>query len=515
MKPPWLAAMLTALRATGSMVEARKAADVNASTVTEACNADDALAGELETARQAGLRAKRGGAGGGADDVRGAIAPAVTPPEWAPAVAASRVSEAGERPSTADARRARILAESSALGGGPCGRFLWLDARCAERGLTPTSPWWAWAIKDFFDSGKRWWFLEVGRGGSKSTTLERLAASLSMLEERSVPPGQTWEYLFISVGVDDANRRIRGLHAVNERGFGLGDGTEVPEYLRQRIVYSPRGHIDLVDIAGNEIRMSSIAGTIGAVSGPNSIGIIIDEAAKLRDKAVNANPLREIIASATATFRARPNVYAIVCSSPWRTAGAHYEAIHGKDGGDNEVRHVARIGQDFLGEALEGLEAVAAWEEHGDVQRRPNAEAARVIRAHARSLTARSPNVPTWVALPELYGATPTERAIRLRVEVQSLPPTVLDGLPQHMVWLREIAGVPLDADEGPDYSSQCILAAEVTERLADRFGGQPRRRPDELIKVPGARPGDARYAGPPVRTGGGLGVNWRKRGVL
>lgn len=444
---------------------------------------------------------------------------AEAPPAWGEAAAASAAREAEERaaekPSPQQDRRARILAESAALGAGPYGRFLWLDARCVERGLTPTSRWWALAIREFFESGKRWWFLEVGRGGSKSTTLERLADSLAMLEERSVPPGQRWEYLFVSVGVDDANRRIRGLQAVNEHGFGLGEGADVPEWLRQRITYSPRGAIDLLDISGNEIRMSSVAGTIGAVSGPNSIGIIIDEAAKLKDKAVNANPLREIIASVTATFRARPHIYAIVCSSAWSTGGAHYEAIHGAGEGDNEVRHVARIGQPFLAEALEGLEAVAVWEERGDVQRAPNHDAARAIRAHARTLTARSPNVPTWVALPEMYGATPTDRAIRLRIEVQALPKSLLGNVPPHMVWLREIASVPLDVDDGPDYSGQCLLAAEISDRLAARFGGRPRAKPDGLIKVHGARPGDARYAGPSPQRGVGLGVNWRKRGML
>ncbi len=435
--------------------------------------------------------------------------------EFIAAAGAGRAEPPRAEASAIDPRRERILAEARALAPGPYGRFLWFDARCTsdwtdsngirQRGLTPTSRWWIWAIEEFFKSGKRWWFVEVGRGGSKSTTLERLAGSLSYLEERTVPPGQTWEYLFISVAVDDANRRIHGLEAAIARGFGVED---------LRVVTSPRGHIAMLDVHQNKILLSSISGTISSVSGPNAIGIIVDEAAKLRDKSTNANPLREIIASVTATFRARPNIYAIVCSSAWTRAGAHYEAIHGKGEGDNDVRHIARIGDRFLGAALEGLEAVALWEERGDVLRPPNEEGARAIRAHAASLTSTSPNVPTWVAN-EMYGATPSAGALATRLEVQALPASVLGGLPRHMVWLREIASVPLDADvDGVDIELQCMMAAAINAKLAGRFGGAPRAPEGQLIKVPGARPGDARYAGPP-QARGLAGPNWRKRGVL
>jgi len=429
------------------------------------------------------------------------------------AASAREEQERAETPRPINGRREAFLIESAAYAPGPYGRFLWLDDRCTRAGLTPTSAWWRWATKDFFDSGKRWWYLEVGRGGAKSTTLERLAGALSMGEERAVPDGQVWEYLFVSVGIDDANRRIRGLQAVNARGFGMADGPDVPDHLKQRIAYSPRGHIDLRDMCGNEIRLSSIAGTIGAVSGPNSIGIVIDEAAKLRDKAVNANPLREIIASVISTTRARPDIYMIVCSSPWSTSGSHFDAIHGPEGGDNDVRHVARIGAAFVDDARIGLEAVASWEERGDVTRKPNHEAARAIRAHMATLTATSPSVPTWVALPDLYGVTPADRAIRLRREVEALPPETTGGIPKHMVWLREIASVPLDVDGGPDYTEQCLLAADITARLGERFGTRKPAPSGQVMKVPGARPGDARYAGP-ARQGLG-GMSWRKRGVL
>jgi hypothetical protein len=448
--------------------------------------------------------------------------------EWAAAIAASAAREAEEAaeaktshapkakatkaireaaPETSDGAPAldldTITQEAAALGPGMFGYFLWLDERCVSVGMTPTSPWWRWSLGEFFASGKRWGVWQVGRGGSKSTTLERVTAALAEFAERVVPPGQRWELPYVSVGPEDANRRIRGIEAIYTRSM----------HLDVKALTSPRAHIDHDDIRANPIRVASVAGTIGNLSGLNAIGLLIDEAGKLHDKSTNANPLSEIIASVISAFRARQNIWAVVCSSAMWRSGAFFELI---EQGDTEQNYVARIGEQFLPIVLEGLEAVAVWEELGDasVMRPPDPVAAKAVRAHAASLDARSPAVPSWLAN-LMYGPTPAAAAVALRKEVQALPAKMLGGRARHEIFLREICSVPMAGDEETDYSDQCVLAADMTHAIADkRAGSVSKPKPGAVQQHPLAPPGDARYAGP--RAGKmARPQTWRDRKVL
>jgi hypothetical protein len=327
--------------------------------------------------------------------------------------------------------------------------------------MPPTSPWWLWSIGEFYASGKPWGVFLVGRGGGKSTTLEKVAGSTSFFGRRRVPPGQVWTWPFISVGPDDANRRITGIAAVY-RAIGLEivgeDGADGKVKAGVRILRAPRGVLQLDDRSGNEIQLASIAGTIGNVSGPSTMGMTIDEAAKLHDKAVNANPLTEIIASGAQTSRARPGWRAICCSSAWERTGAHFQLV---EQGDNETNFVARVGSDFLGEALEGFESVAQWE-----QARGDAIAAEMIREHAAALTAESATVPTWLANPTFGnpdGVAWKGAALASRKLVQALPEGALDGIPRVTFWLRENGSVPMDRGGAthPDSMAKTIFGRE------------------------------------------------------
>lgn len=495
--PDTAALVLESLRAGVDLPRALRGARVTATAWADALAADPAL----DTAAQAALAEARADADRAQREAWAALAA-----ESAAREAAERAEERSrvkqkEHPrgrtrtkanASSDPEAPRsvdgIAAAALAIDPGPLGWFLAIDAACVTAGFSPTSEWWRESIARFYASGKRWGIWQVGRGGAKSTTLERLAASDALGSTRVIPPGQRWEYPFVSVGPEDANRRIRGIEAIYKRALGLDVSAAL----------SPRPHIDMQDASENDIKLASVAGTIGNLSGLNAIGLIVDEAAKLHDKTENANPLSELIASVIGAFRSRPGIRAILCSSSWARSGAFWQLV---EQGDTETNYVARLGARFLPAALAGLEAVAQWEEIGDAARMrpPDPLAAYEIRAHAKSLTAESPAIPTWIAN-EMFGPDPATAAVATRREVQALPASVLGNLPRHRVWLREIASVPMDVDaDGTDYSEQCRIAAAITEylnagivKLIPRYVAQR-----QVAAHPLAGPGDARYAGP------------------
>lgn len=419
----------------------------------------------------------------------------------APEPAKEKRSEPEEQPTRLDL--ARIAREAAALAPGDFGFVLWIDAKGSMAGRPPLSRWWRsrYALRGFYESLKRWGIFCVGRGGGKSSSLENATGADALFARRVVPPGQTWIWPFISTSAGqtgDAARRVDGLlsllRAVDLPIVGEYDmsGKKITEGVL--VSRSSPAHIDLLDARGNRIQLLSTAGTIGNVSGPNTIGVTIDEAAKLLDKAEHANPLQEIIASLIGTFRARPGIRAFCCSSAFDRSGTHFKMVNE---GDTETNFVAHIGRDFLDLALHGFELVAQWEQH----HKKDPRAAAQIRTHAASLTATSPLVPTWVAnettghpeaLPWDGGALATRR------EVEAIPEgsDKLEGLTRTMYWLREYGSLPLDRVGGFDVRAQFVGLAEMNAEIARRIsGGAP--RPAGPMPHPLARPGDPRYAGP------------------
>lgn len=391
---------------------------------------------------------------------------------------------------------------------GDMGYVLLVDARCVKMGKPPMSGWWRYSVGGFLDSGKPWGVWDVGRGGGKSSTLEVVAAAISRYCKRKVPPGQTWTVPFISVGPDDANRRINGIAAAY-RADGLaivgdvdGDGEKVKPGEGVKISRAPRGSLALTDIHGNSIMLASVAGTIGNLSGPSTVFLLIDEAAKLHDKSTNANPLTEIIASASQTSRGRPGWRGIICSSSFDKTGVHYAMVNA---GPNEVTFVADIGVQFIEDAVRGFESVAAWE-----QRRGDAVAARRIREHAATLTCASPWIPTWTAFPGFgnpaldehgspTGAAWDGAALATRMLVEVLPEKALEGIPRIDYWLRENGSVPLDKGGNvKGLSPWCDGLAERNQRLSALArgrndgrtldGGARERQPGDRRRPPSGR---------------------------
>lgn len=452
------AALLDSLAAGVEMRRAARAAGLTPDRVRAEAEADAALCRMIEHAEMQGARVKRAAE-------RAALArpaPAQSPPPVEadpfdapaavePAPAPITITRPEEGDHWQDARR-----EAAHLAPGMLGCLFWLDTRLVSAGFPAMSPWWSFTIGEFYGTPARWLVVRVGRGGGKSTTLERVAGCEGIFGERAIPPGQRWIWPFVSVTSNDAARRIDGIAAV------LRAAQVEPE----KIVRAPPPTIELADSRGQPIAFVALASTIGGVSGPSTIGATIDEEAKLRDKAGNAHPATEIIASIVGTFRAREGIRAIRCSSAYEVEGSHYLSV---EAGSNAANHVARIGERFLSAALDGLEDVARWEER--VAR--DAEAAERIRAYARTLTAGSPNVPTWVANPSIT-------AVRAREELEAVPydPEKFDGLTRSAFWLREFASVSMPR-RGPGRAAvdQTAGLAEANRRLAmggraEVFGG-------------------------------------------
>jgi hypothetical protein len=288
----------------------------------------------------------------------------------------------------------------------------------------------------------------------------------------------------------DARRRIYETSKLLSLAYGI---TVAPT--------QPLGTYTLAlrDIAGNAVEIVSLASTIGNVSGPSTPGCVVDEAAKLQTNPQGANPDGELITSLAETSRARDGWIGVRCSSAWRTTGAHHASV---TEGTNLVNFVPCIGADFIEAALWGLETVAAWEAS-----QGNPEGAAQIRAWSATLSATSPNVPTWVANPTI----PALRSRQLLDTLAKDDPS-LEGLDRTTAWLRECASMPLAHDGGADYAAQCMLAASITARVAGTGG--PRRAMPQVMPVRGAPPGDPRYAGPEAQTRGRRG-SWRTRGYF
>lgn len=326
---------------------------------------------------------------------------------------------------------------AATYGPGLYGLLLAQEARLVAAGFHPISPWWLETVEGFLASLKRWLLILAGRGAGKSTMLTRLAVVLALFSPRRIPPGQTWIWPFVSVRPADAKKRLDEIREILLNAYRYELKVTSPES-------TPTLALD--DAAGNTIAFVSFASTVGNVSGPNSIGATVDEEEK-----IERNPA-EVVGSLAQTFRARPGIRGIRCSSVFKVDGTLVRAI-GK--GDSITNYVARIGDRHLPAVLEGLEAVARWEaEHGD-QGRGDRRAAERIRAYAATVDANGPGIPTWLGNPSTGspedggGWSPAQAAVATRIEVDAADDRILEGLTRADYWLRENASVPPDGGAG------------------------------------------------------------------
>lgn len=336
------------------------------------------------------------------------------------------------------------------FGPGPFGLLCLQEERLAARGFPRMGKWWLWTIEDFFASLKRWLLVLAGRGMGKSTVLTRLASLLASFESRRIPPGQLWIWPFVSVRPGDAKKRLSEIQAIYQHAYHLVCKITSPEG-------TPT--MPLLDARGQSIAFVSFASTLGNVSGPNGIGATVDEEEKIERNT------SEIIGSLAMTFRARPGIRGIRCSSAMTTRGSLYQSVNE---GNTITNFVARIGWRFLPDAVAGFLAVAEWEDA-----RGDSSGGAAIRAYAEGLTADSAAIPTWVGNPSTgspdgHEWAVTSAAVATRIEVEAVPTEGLDGLPRWRYWLRE-CGSWATGEDG-------MLGGDDEFRLAtidSRYGGE------------------------------------------
>jgi hypothetical protein len=331
-------------------------------------------------------------------------------------------------------RWARIHEEAATLGKGLVGYLLAVESRLQAAGFPAMSPWWLFAASEFYASGKQEWLIRGARGLGKSTTLCRPTVVECLFGEHYVNPGEVAIWPLLSVDMDEANLKVGVLEkALSAVGLPPSELTKIRrEQGRTKLCFG-----DAADMA---IEIRVYPATVNAVSGPTMAGATDDEEAKWRsDRDKGTNSAEEVLDAMGPAFRGRANAHHIRCSSAYRKCGPHYDDI---EAGPTETRHIARIGEQFLGIARAGFEEVAAAIE----ATRPGDAA--TIRAYAATLTADSPNIPTHVGNPTISALSTWRRARNVRV------------------WLREYGSVSTDEgdDDGTFFDPALLDAATAIE---------------------------------------------------
>lgn len=194
------------------------------------------------------------------------------------------------------------------------------DERLARAGFPPMTPWWKEQLERFYRTGRRRFVGRVGRKGTKSATLCRVATNEILNGDHLLRPGDIGLFMFCSENMPEARGRVFTIKAILD---ALGVRHE-PFERDTRIV-------------GTALTFGVRAARVGAVSGPVVIGFVGDEVAKWRDEETGTNPATEVLRSVRPAMVTQANAHEFLISSPWSTLDAHAEAF---DQGDTEAQLV-------------------------------------------------------------------------------------------------------------------------------------------------------------------------------
>lgn len=339
----------------------------------------------------------------------------------------------------------KLHEDAAKLAPGMLGYLLAVNARTSQKqnGYS-LSPWWRWALGEWFESRKAVFLGRIGRGGGKSTTQTDVVLTVSIFAKRSIPAGETWIWPFLSLDMDEANLKVGPFEsAMAAIGIGL---SEYVKHTRN----GGRTSIAFDDARGNRVEVRVYPNTVSAMSGPTLVGATNDEEAKWKattdaSSGVKTNTADEVLDAQGQCFRGdMEHKKHMRISSAWMTSGPHYEDI---EAGDNELHFVARIGP-FLQLAMDGFELVAS-----KLESMGKPDGAKMIRGYAATLTEDSPNVPSWVANPShnIWGGF-----LRARMRVRK--------------WLRENGSWSSSgAEEGDYFEPETIDRACIVPRIVSR----------------------------------------------
>lgn len=184
------------------------------------------------------------------------------------------------------------------------------DEKLVAAGFPPMTEWWKETLQRFYHSGRRRLVVRVGRKGTKSSTMCRVAVCEALHGDHLLRPGDLGLVMFLSENRPEATNRIFTIKAILE---ALG------------VAHEPMGN-DL-RIVGKAVIFGVRAARVGAVSGPVVICLVDDEVAKWKDDATGANPATEVLRSVRPAMATQVNAHEFMISSPWSTLDAHYDAM--------------------------------------------------------------------------------------------------------------------------------------------------------------------------------------------
>ncbi len=439
--------ILAALREGADLGAAARAGPVAIDTLARWMSSDPEVAAQVEAAQRAG-KDRGPGAEAPSPPTEGGPRPALAGHPARPTEAGSpeRLKPSSAEPTPRD-RWAQVHVEAAALGPGLYGYLLWLEGRIASHNekapawdRLPAMPAHLRAeFRRFVESGKQEFTILGGRGLGKTTMFCRFTLIECLFAPPVVSGGEVAIWAELAQDMDAAGLALGVLEkllaiAGYRRRIAASDGEMVDEFktLRQE---RGRSRIQFASAHHERIEIRVYPATVAALSGPTLKGARHDEERKWRANAKDGtSSAEEVIDAEGGAFRGRPQAHLYRMSSHWGRGTPHQVDV---DGGDTADRMIARLGS-FLDAAREGFEARARVSTPLD---------AAEIRAYAASLTAESPELPSWVN-PSLDPRTLKARSVR--------------------VFLREYGSRTTDAgDEGDFFDGLLLDAAEQRERPA------------------------------------------------
>lgn len=330
-----------------------------------------------------------------------------------------------------------LRGDAAKLGDGLLGFLFAIEARFAARpGAHGFSPFWRETLSAYYVSGKPTLLACVGRGGGKSDTQTAVVVTECLFAPRSVPPGETWIWPYLSKDMPEANNKVGPLEAALA-AVGLGN-SDLKIHRRK----DGRSEVGFEDANGNAIEVRVYPNTKDALRGPTLCGATDDEEAFWRaDRDLGTSTADDVLDAMAGAFRGdakeKKHLRISSANSPESTL------MHDITNGDDDLHFVARLGR-FVREAVDGFELVAS-----KLVSEGRHDDARMIRDWASSLTESSPWIPSWVGNPthDIWGGF-----LRLRKRVAK--------------WLRENGSMPRDDVEAGDvFDATALDRATATAR--------------------------------------------------
>jgi hypothetical protein len=197
--------------------------------------------------------------------------------------------------------------------------FLRFDDELARFDVPPLSAWWREQVRRYFDAYERGEALEfwacVGRGGSKSTALYKLATYEALFGSFTIPSDERHYAIVLS--------RVR---SEAEKGLLI-----ISSWLKKlRIDHRAVG--DTIDLDWMPRGIRVVTASVASASGWRAFFLGCDEFAKWAWDGALATDAEEVIASARAMLATHPRAKVMVASSPWISEGMFYQAVTGGDG---------------------------------------------------------------------------------------------------------------------------------------------------------------------------------------